>query len=211
MHIKKKLFFLLLIISFFIVPLLTYAQDDVEIEDVNVTQVQKRNVRQNVKERKITNREEFKTRIAKIKDTKKQAIVEKIDNQIAVLNKKHTDRFNKLLEKLTSILSRIETKTDELETDGVNVSTVDVAVQIARDAISVAQREILDQAGKDYVIEIDTESNLREVVYSGFKEFRGDMEILRDSIKVVRDAVYEAAKTLREVVKNSNLDNGTEE
>jgi len=211
MHIKKKLFFLLLIISFFIVPLLTYAQDDVEIEDVNVTQVQKRNVRQNVKERKITNREEFKTRIAKIKDTKKQAIVEKIDNQIAVLNKKHTDRFNKLLEKLTSILSRIETKTDELETDGVNVSTVDVAVQIARDAISVAQREILDQAGKDYVIEIDTESNLREVVSSGFKEFRGDMEILRDSIKVVRDAVYEAAKTLREVVKNSNLDNGTEE
>ena len=211
MHIKKKLFFLLLIISFFIVPLLTYAQDDVEIEDVNVTQVQKRNVRQNVKERKITNREEFKTRIAKIKDTRKQAIVEKIDNQIAVLNKKHTDRFNKLLEKLTSILSRIETKTDELETDGVNVSTVDVAVQIARDAISVAQREILDQAGKDYVIEIDTESNLREVVSSGFKEFRGDMEILRDSIKVVRDAVYEAAKTLREVVKNSNLDNGTEE
>lgn len=194
MHLKKKLFFLLLIISFFVVPLLTYAQDGVGI-----------------KERNITKRQEYKQRLSEIRDKKKAAILERIDNKITTLNKKHTDRFNKLLEKLTSILSRIETKADDIKTDGVNVSTVDVAVQNAKDAIAVAQREITEQSGKDYVIEIDEENNLGSVVSSALNEFRKDMAIIRDSVKVARDAVFEAAKTLREVVKNSNLDNGAEE
>lgn len=202
MHLKKKLFLLLLITSFFIVPLLTYAQEGVEVEDINVTQVQKRN---------ITKRQEYKQRLSEIRDKKKSAILERIDNKITTLNKKHTDRFNKLLEKLTSILSRIEAKADELETDRVNVSTVDVAVQNAKDAIAVAQREITEQSEKDYVIELDEENNLGSVVSSALNEFRKDMAIIRDSVKVSRDVVFEAAKTLREVIKNSNLDNGTDE
>ena len=210
MYLKKKLFFLLIIFSLFLLPTFIIAQTEDEIEDINVTQVQKRNIKSQIKERNTTKRQEYKQRLSEIRDKKKSAILERIDNKITTLNKKHTDRFNKLLEKLTSILSRIEAKADDIETDGVNVSTVDVAVQNAKDAIAIAQREITEQTGKDYVIEIDEENNLGSVVSSALNEFRKDMAIIRDSVKVVRDAVFEAAKTLREVIKSSNLDNGTE-
>jgi len=168
------------------------------------------NLKSQIKERNTTKRQEYKQRLSEIRDKKKSAILERIDNKITTLNKKHTDRFNKLLEKLTSILSRIEAKADDIETDGVNVSTVDVAVQNAKDAIAIAQREITEQSEKENVIEIDEENNLGSVVSSALNEFRKDMAIIRDSVKVVRDAVFEAAKTLREVIKSSNLDNGTE-
>ncbi len=210
MYLKKKLFFLLIIFSLFLLPTFIIAQTEDEIEDINVTQVQKRNIKSQIKERNITKRQEYKQRLSEIRDKKKSAILERIDNKITTLNKKHTDRFNKLLEKLTSILSRIEAKADDIETDGVNVSTVDVAVQNAKDAIAIAQREITEQSEKEYVIEIDEENNLGSVVSSALNEFRKDMAIIRDSVKVVRDAVFEAAKTLREVIKSSNLDNGTE-
>ena len=210
MYLKKKLFFLLIIFSLFLLPTFIIAQTEDEIEDINVTQVQKRNIKSQIKERNTTKRQEYKQRLSEIRDKKKSAILERIDNKITTLNKKHTDRFNKLLEKLTSILSRIEAKADDIETDGVNVSTVDVAVQNAKDAIAIAQREITEQSEKEYVIEIDEENNLGSVVSSALNEFRKDMAIIRDSVKVVRDAVFEAAKTLREVIKSSNLDNGTE-
>ena len=210
MYLKKKLFFLLIIFSLFLLPTFIIAQTEDEIEDINVTQVQKRNIKSQIKERNTTKRQEYKQRLSEIRDKKKSAILERIDNKITTLNKKHTDRFNKLLEKLTSILSRIEAKADDIETDGVNVSTVDVAVQNAKDAIAIAQREITEQSEKENVIEIDEENNLGSVVSSALNEFRKDMAIIRDSVKVVRDAVFEAAKTLREVIKSSNLDNGTE-
>ena len=204
MSLKKKLIYLLIIFSLFVIPLLTYAQTDDQVEDINVTQVEKRNIRQNVKERVTIKREEFKEKLQDLKDKKKKGIVERVDNKITTLNKKHTNRFNKLLKKLSSILDRIESKVDELEGEGTDVSTVGVEVQIARDAIGVAQREITEQAGKDYVIEINTESNLGEVVSSAFKEFRDNMKVLQDSVKVARDAVHEAAKTLKDLIKSSN-------
>jgi len=260
MSLKKKLIYSLIILFLLITPAYLYAKsdDEQEIEDIDVTKVEKQDkdeelkqkreeekqklkekkeelkakreeikeelktkkeelkqafeerkeelkkIREEAREKFSEEREDFEDRLTEIKDKKKQAIVERVDSKITTLNNKHTDRFNALLEKLSSILDRIESKADELEGEGANISSVDVAVQIARDAIAAAQREITEQAGKDYIIVIDSESNLGNVVSSAFKEFREDMEALKDSIKVARDAVHEAAKTLKDLIKSSN-------
>lgn len=168
-------------------------------------------IREEAKEKFAIKREEFKNQLEEIKDNKKKIIVERVDNKITTLNKKHTDRFNTLLEKLKTILERISSKAEELKLKGVNVSSVDINTQKAYELISSAQSKITEQAGKDYVIEIDTESNLGEVVSASFKEFRADMETLRDSIKIARDAVQEAAKILKDLINSSNIsDESTE-
>lgn len=267
MALKKKFIYLLVILFLFITPtyLLATSDDEENIEDIDVTKVEKQDkneelkqkreeekqklkeekeklktereekkeeiktkreevkqtfeerkeelkkIREEAKENFAIKREEFKNQLQEIKDSKKKAIVERVDNKITTLNQKHTDRFNTLLEKLNSILDRISSKADELKGKGVDISSVDVTVQIAKDAIGVAQREITEQAGKDYIIEIDSESSLGNVVSSAFKEFREDMETLRGSIKVARDAVHEAAKTLKDLIKSSNTtDESTE-
>ncbi len=156
-------------------------------------------------------RQEFKTRALEIRDKNKQEIVKRIDNRITTLNKKHTERFTKLLDKLSSILDRIEVKSTELENEEVNVSEVDVLVQIARDAIEVAQNEVESQASKDYVIELDSESNLGQVVSAAFNEFKDDMAVVRDSVKVARDAVHEAAIAIKELIRISNAEDGSAE
>jgi len=212
MSLKRRITYILIIFLLLSYPAYIKAQDDdnsssktgvIRMEKINRLEVLKQK-RQEAKEKFATKREEFKTKLLEIKNKNKQLIVERIDKRITALNKKHTDRFNSLLEKLSSILDRIETKSSELESGGVNVTTLSVAIQNARDAIDVAQTEVESQAGKDYIIVINTESNLGEVVSSAFKEFRDDMKALQDSVKVARDAVKNAANTLKDLIKSSN-------
>ncbi|MFH1827561.1 MAG: hypothetical protein ABH812_04035 [bacterium] len=163
------------------------------------------------KEEMKQKKEEFKNKIKEIKDNKKKTIVERVDNKISSLNKKHTDRFTKLVDKLNSILLRVEDKKDELKAKGIDVVNLEPLIQTAKDSISNAEKEISAQMEKDYVVEIDIENNLGSVVSTTFKEFKDDISQVHDSIKTAKEAVQESANALKELIVSSTLNDGSTE
>jgi len=135
-------------------------------------------LKRQIQVQKENTRAEFKARLAEIKDQKKKALVERIDAKLATVNKKHTDRFAKVLNSLQSILDKMTEDIDKTEAQG---------------AIDTAKAAVEDQAAKTYTITISTEVALRSDVGKVTSQLRLD---LMATHKLVIDA-KQAVQILR--------------
>lgn len=143
------------------------------------------------------NKEDFKERLKTIRDQRKSALVERIDERISTMNKTHTGRFSAVLEKLKKIVSTISDGAQIAKSKGVSTAAVDVAIASAKTAIDTAQEAVTMQAAKIYSIEVTSEAALKINVGSVVSVFRKD---LRDVHKMVVDAKKAVQKAHRELV-----------
>ncbi|MFH1841078.1 MAG: hypothetical protein ABH807_02900 [Candidatus Shapirobacteria bacterium] len=135
-----------------------------------------------------TARQEFQTKMAQIKDTRKQALVEKIDQKIAVLNKNRAALMSGHLEKLTAILTRLETKAPDL-----------AEIAAAKKAIETAQNAVTLQAEKQYTAQITTEEALRANLGSQVKTLETDLKTNRQLIQAARQSVTLALQAVKKL------------
>src|SRR3989338_3088641 len=84
-------------------------------------------------------REEFKVKMEQIKDERKKAIVEKVDDRFIKVNAERTGRLSQHIDSMTSILERIRTKSAERKTAGADTSAVDYALSEASIALELAK------------------------------------------------------------------------
>lgn len=133
-----------------------------------------------------TKREEFKVRLQTIKDEKKAALAERIDIKLNSVNKKHTDRFLEIVNKLQEFLDKMsQDKTEPKQlTD----------IKLAQDAVDLAKTSVEDQAAKVYAIEIVSETTLRANAGKTTSQLRKDLVATH---KLVVDA-KQALMKLRE-------------
>lgn len=158
-------------------------------------------------ERVKDKRESFREKLATIKDERKRAIVERIDNRISTINENRTNRFAEALEKLNLILDRIINKTNSLESEGVDVTELNNSIVIAQSALNNAEDAVEGQAGKEYVIEIDTESTLGSVVSSTVRDIKNDLRIVHQAVVDARTSIRKTVGQLRATMKSGNADN----
>lgn len=150
----------------------------------------------NIKERK----EEFKERLAGLKDERKQAKVDNVAKRLEFLNEKWVAEWNKMLTRLSEILAKIEDKTNEAAASGKDTASTTAAIALAKSAISEAQTAVDLQSTKTYVITLNEEDTLRSDVETTTKQFKIDIEATKTSIKEARQAVVAVFRTLKEVV-----------
>lgn len=117
-------------------------------------------------------RMEFKENLKKIKDEKKQKIVEKLDIRFNEVNLKRTAQMTKHLDRMTEILSKVTGDT----------ASASSAIQTARDAVTA-------QAAKTYVITISTEANLKMDVGKVRSQLEYDLKAVQELVKSARLAV----------------------
>ena len=132
-----------------------------------------------------TRREEFKEKLETIKDERKQKAVENLDQKFSSINDKQVDHFNKVLSRLSQILAKIKDK-------GGETSEAEAAINEASEAVLV-------QAGNTYIIEIADEENLGENVSETVHNLRDDLKGVREKVRMAKEAVHEAFKSLRGV------------
>lgn len=144
----------------------------------------------------IKNRLEAKEKFKTIRDEKKRAMVERIDEKIYIMNKTHTARFSAALEKLLVILNRITLKTQNAKSKGFDTSTIDSAIATAKSAIDAAKAAVSTQSAKTYSIEVTGEATSKTTVGSVVSMFRKD---LRDVHKLVVDAKQAVQKAEKEL------------
>lgn len=145
--------------------------------------------------RQETRQEKIKT----IRDEKKQKIAEKINNQLAQINQKATQAFERHLNTIQNLLNKIIVWKDKAKTDGKDASAAETAITQAQTAITNAQTAVEEQKLKEYVIEFSEESGLRVGASQAKTSLRTDLEAVREKIKAARQAVVDGLKAVKQL------------
>lgn len=144
-------------------------------------------------------KEEFREKLKAIRDEKKRLVVERIDEKISTMNKNHTARFSKVLEKLEMILNRITQHAQNLKSKGIDTLKLDSAVASAKSAINAAKVAIEGQAAKTYTLDVASESRLKTTVGSIVSMFRKDLRDVHKTVVEAKQAVQNAEMELAKV------------
>jgi len=191
-----------LLITVLLIPLQGYAQTNVSGTDSADLMMEKkdqfRERRQETREAIQARREELKQRLGTLRDQRKRTIIERIDTRMASINKKSIARLSGVLERIQSILNKIIEKAGIIKAKGGDTTALDSATAFAQIAIDNAKSVVASQSAMVYVIQIASESALRENVGSSVSELRLD---LRDAHKAVVDAKQAVMNAAMELAK----------
>jgi hypothetical protein len=142
-------------------------------------------------------KEAFKGKLAEVIDQKKAEIAQKLDEKLAEINKNRTERLLEKVTNLSEILSRLEAKKIEAQTNGKDVNSVNAAIVAAETAIANAETAIAAQAAKDYTAQVTDETTLRANFGQVVSQLRADLQATNKTVVDAKEAVKAAAKTLR--------------
>ena len=132
----------------------------------------------------------------------KQKIVERIYERINALNERMTDHYLNILERLETILEKIESRTAKAKLNGKETSEVESIINKAYLSIEKAREAVRQQAEKVYQPpEITSKENLKTDVGKLRKNLHTDLKAVEKLVKKTRDLVQEAAITLAQIPK----------
>jgi len=176
-----------LISLFVFTPSLAFAQTSPRMQLKPTLQAQRQDARQ-----------DFKDKLAQIKDARKQTLVNKIDTRIETINTNRTQAMSKSLTQLSAILDRVVSKSATL----TPAPTMD-KVTLAKEKLSAAQTAVTAQAAKQYVISITNDSTLKTDVMTTLTTFRTDITATHKTVLDAKQAVIDAIKSLEPEEKTS--------
>lgn len=145
-------------------------------------------------------REEIKVNIAKMRDERKKIVVQRIQTKLAQVNQRRTEHFLKVLERLSTILDKIQSRTEKAKAEGKNVSTIETAIASARTAISSAESAVNTQKVKTYEITVTDDTTARNDVGAITKKLQEDLRAVQDTVQAARSAVQNVFKEIKTVV-----------
>lgn len=157
--------------------------------------------REDAVEKHKQDRATFKEQLGKIRDTKKQAAVTRIDSKVSEINKKRTDEMATRLTKMSEILDKVGVRSSEAKATGADITTVDALVTAARTAVTSAQTSVSTQAGKVYTANISSEATLGSAMSSTLDSLHTDLTATFDTVKAAHLTVQEAVKELKTIMK----------
>lgn len=155
--------------------------------------------RAEVQERIEYQRTELKTRLQTIQNERKQRIAERIDEQLTALNKRMTNHYLHLLERIEAVLINIETRTDKAAQRGLEIGEVREAINTAHKVIEANSVAVTEQAGRIYAIEVGNEDTLKIDVGAARQALHNDLRSVRDTVRAAHDATRSAAVTLAQI------------
>lgn len=168
-------------------PSLAFAQTSPRMQLKPTLQAQRQDARQ-----------DFKDKLAQIKDARKQTLVNKIDTRIETINTNRTQAMSKSLTQLSAILDRVVSKSATL----TPAPTMD-KVTLAKEKLSAAQTAVTAQAAKQYVISITNDSTIKTDVMTNLTTFRTDITATHKTVLDAKQAVIDAIKSLEPEEKTS--------
>lgn len=163
-----------------------------------------------IKEEKEQRIEEFKEKIALIKDERKKALVEKITEKITNSNTRLTTKMSAALERLSSILKNLSEKAAALKANGKDTSALEEAISQAEAAVAEAKSAVTAQAEKEYSADLIDDPTLKNTIGKMVSQFRKDLRDTHKKVVAARQAISKAISELARIggVRNSATESG---
>ena len=158
-------------------------------------------VRTEAQVRKETILAELKTKLGKIKDEKKQVIVEGVYTKLNEINTRATNQFAEKIDQMEKVLANIKSRADKVAAKGTDITAVRVKITEAETLITSTKTAIATQVAKNYAINVTTEATLKTAVKSTRDLLQADLAKLKATVKSVHDALRGAAATLAQIPK----------
>jgi hypothetical protein len=143
-------------------------------------------------------KEVFDTRVAKLRNREKEALLTNLVNKLAVLNEKWINYKTGVIARLSRILEKMDARAVQVETTGGEISDYEKASSLAGEKIENAQMLLQEQAGRVYVPEITTEDALGDVISKVTVQFRNDSKKSHEAVNSAREAVVAAFDLLKQ-------------
>lgn len=160
--------------------------------------------REEVKANIQVRREEVKAKTAAMRDERKKQVVERAQTKIGDINTRRTDHFLNVLERLSTILDKIQSRTEKAKREGKNVSSIEAAIASARTAITTAQSAVNAQKAKTYEITVTDDTTARNDVGAAVKQLESDLRGIQETVKAARDAVHNVFQEIKTVVGSNS-------
>lgn len=188
---KTALF--LSILGLLISPHLTFAQMKPQDTTIMRPQMTGMPYEKTMQTRPLEMRQEKTTLM---RDTKKQAVVEKLGERMSDINERRTTHMSNSLTRLSQLTARIASKAASEKKLGKDTSVVEANITSAQTAIQLAQASVAAQMKKEYSITVSSEETAQMDVKTTITSLMSDLKSVNESVKHARDQVIEAARSL---------------
>lgn len=145
----------------------------------------------------------FQRELSLIKDTRKQAIVDKINTDCQTVNQRRTTVMTDMLARLSLILTNVSNRSASAAASGKDTTSVDNAVATAQTAIADAQTVVAAQAGTTCTITITGDSTVKSDVGKGISALQQALQVVYQKVLLARKAVSDAIHALALVTGES--------
>lgn len=138
------------------------------------------------KEKMATREAALKTKLEKFKDKKKAEAADRINTNLNRINQNQTDQMLKYLDKMSAILTKLETSTGSQS-----------AIADSRASIASATAAVKAQAAKDYTISVTSESTVKSDAQKARGQLHTDLKNVRQMVVDAKQSVAKAIKTAK--------------
>jgi len=145
----------------------------------------------------------FQQQLIRIKDTRKQGIVDKINTDCQTVNQKRTIAMTAMLAKLSTILTNVSNRSASAAASGKDTSSLDTAVTTAQGAIADAQTAVAAQAGTTCTITIASDATVKNDVGIGIGKLQTALSVIYQKVMIARKSVGDAIHALAQVTGES--------
>ena len=141
-------------------------------------------------------RDEFKTKLAELKDQRKKLTVERIDTRLSTINENGVQRFSLAIEKLEKLLDKFSQRVQVAKNEGKNTIEAEAAVTAAELAINDAKEAVATQSAKDYTAAIIDENTLKNNVGQKVSGLEHDLKSVFATVKTAKQKVMDVARAV---------------
>jgi hypothetical protein len=139
-------------------------------------------------------------KISELKDEGKQKIAKNLTSQINRANNLRTGRYLSLLDRLASIVDKIETRSKTAEAQGKDISNITSEIAAIRVKLHDAVDKVTTQQNKTYTVNTSSDKPLATDFRTLHKQMKSDLTGLQDEIKGIRQDVVTLYKDLQTAV-----------
>lgn len=168
-------------------------------------------IRENLKERKEafqklkeTRKEALKNRLKNFKDRVKAERVDRINTILSFINTNKMTTLLASIEKMESIVKRLENKIAELEKEGKDSAAAKQTTTDAKTAIATAKEAVSAQATKDYTITLTSEENAKTDANTIRKTLQEDLQLVHQQVVDARQKVATAISQTKLLLGETN-------
>lgn len=146
------------------------------------------------KEKMASREAALKAKLEAFKNKEKAIAVEKINNSLKSINQKMVLHFTNVLERISAILAKLESRVNSSTPDIKDTVMAKQAIDDAKLAINAAKEAVTSQSGKDYTVSVTSEGKVKTDVQKVRDQLHTDLKSLKTVVNTARDAVSKAIR-----------------
>ena len=140
----------------------------------------------------------LKAKLESFKDQKKATIAARVSENLNKINDKQTEQMLKHLDKMTSILDKLEARVDQGRPDIKDPAKARLAIASASATVASASAAVNDQSAKDYTLQVSSEGKVKDDAKTARNRLFTDLKKVRQMVIDAKQAVAAAIRAAKE-------------